>query len=392
MFYGYLNLPFVGYIAYTLIVTHITIAAVTIFLHRCQAHRALTLHPIISHFFRFWLWITTGMETKAWAAIHRKHHAKCETEEDPHSPQIFGLKKVLLEGVELYRKEAQNKETLDRYGAGTPDDWIERKLYTKYSSKGIFLMLAVNLFLLGVPGLTVWAIQMMWIPFFAAGIINGVGHFIGYRNFDCSDASTNISPFGILIGGEELHNNHHTYPTSAKLSVKWWEFDIGWFYIKTLSIFGLAKPKRTAPKVKVLAEKNSVDADTLRDLISNRFQVMTNYTNKVLMPIFNQETNSADKESIGIFKEAKKFLKNSSISNKYDFGKLKIILNNKKHEKFATVFSLREQLQDIWDKTAASQKELIESLQEWCKKAESSRIETLKEFSSYLKSYSLATA
>src|SRR6476659_1412883 len=227
-------------VAYTLVTTHITIAAVTIFLHRSQAHRALDLHPLPSHFFRLWLWLTTGMVTKEWTAIHRKHHAKCETVDDPHSPQILGIAKVLREGSELYRKEAKNLETLERYGHGTPDDWVERNVYSKYSAKGVALMLIINLILFGPIGLTIWAIQMAWAPIMAAGVINGVGHFWGYRNFEAEDASRNIVPWGILIGGEELHNNHHAYATSARLSNKWYEFDIGWMYIRTLEIMGLA--------------------------------------------------------------------------------------------------------------------------------------------------------
>ena len=261
MFNGLVNLPWWGYIVVALVFTHITIAAVTIFLHRGQAHRALDLHPIISHFFRFWLWLSTGMVTKEWAAIHRKHHAACETVDDPHSPQILGIKKVFWEGAELYRKESKNLETIEKYGKGTPDDWIERHVYTPYSARGIALMAAINILLFGPLGLTIWAVQMAWIPVTAAGIINGIGHYWGYRNFSADDASTIISPWGIIIGGEELHNNHHAYPTSAKLSSKWFEFDIGWLYIRTFEILGLATVKRVAPKVKLDLAKTSCDAD-----------------------------------------------------------------------------------------------------------------------------------
>lgn len=234
-------------LAFTLVATHITIASVTIFLHRSQAHRSLDLHPIASHVFRFWLWLTTGMVTKEWVAIHRKHHAKCETEEDPHSPVAHGIKTVLLTGSELYRAEAKNQETLAKYGHNTPDDWMERNVYSRFSWQGVGLMLIINLALFGAIGATVWAVQMLWIPITAAGIINGLGHWWGYRNFEAADASTNISPWGILIGGEELHNNHHTYPTSAKLSVKKYEFDIGWVYIRGLEMLGLAKVRKTPP-------------------------------------------------------------------------------------------------------------------------------------------------
>ena len=232
---GLLDFAWWQIVIYTLVVTHITIAGVTIYLHRCQAHRALDLHPVVSHFFRFWLWFTTGMVTREWAAIHRKHHARCETPDDPHSPQTRGLRKVLLEGSELYREEARNRETIEKFGHGTPDDWIERHLYTPYSYLGVYFTLALCVTLFGAIGLTVFAIQMLWIPITAAGIINGVGHYYGYRNWDCPDASTNVFPWGILIGGEELHNNHHAFASSAKLSAKWYEFDIGWMYIRIMS-------------------------------------------------------------------------------------------------------------------------------------------------------------
>ena len=244
---GILDMPWWGYVIATFAMTHVTIAAVTIYLHRHSAHRALDLHPIVSHFFRFWLWLTTGMVTKEWTAIHRKHHAKVETIEDPHSPIALGIKKVLLEGSELYRAESKNMETMEKYGKGTPDDWIERNLYTRHSWQGVGVMMIIDLVLFGPIGLTIWAIQMLWIPINAAGIINGVGHYWGYRNYTCEDASTNIVPWGILIGGEELHNNHHAYGTSAKFSAKWYEFDLGWLYIRTLETIGLARVRRVAP-------------------------------------------------------------------------------------------------------------------------------------------------
>src|SRR5450830_660655 len=281
MFSGLLDLPWWGYVLTTLALTHITIASVTIFLHRHQAHRALDLHPVASHFFRFWLWLTTGTVTKEWASIHRKHHAKCETSDDPHSPQILGIKKVLLEGAELYRKEARNLETLEKYGRGTPDDWLERNLYSRHSMLGIMLMLAIDVLLFGPIGITIWAVQMIWIPVTAAGIINGIGHYWGYRNYDCADAATNIIPFGILIGGEELHNNHHTYATSAKLSSKWYEIDIGWAYIRILETLRLAKVKKLAPEPKFSHGKSEADFETLQSVIANRYDVMAKYAKSI---------------------------------------------------------------------------------------------------------------
>src|SRR6478735_3204717 len=275
--HGLTPLPWWGYVVVALVLTHITIASVTIFLHRSQAHRGLDLHPVASHFFRFWLWMTTGMVTKEWVAIHRKHHAKVETPDDPHSPQTRGIKTVLLRGAELYRDESKIRETLEKYGHGTPDDWIERNLYTPFSWQGVGLMLVIDLALFGPIGATIWAIQMLWIPITAAGIINGIGHYWGYRNFACNDASTNIVPWGILIGGEELHNNHHAYGTSAKLSSRWYEFDIGWAYIRLLSFFGLATVRKVAPRIKVDRRKAAVDLDTLQAVITHRYAVATAY-------------------------------------------------------------------------------------------------------------------
>jgi len=276
MYTGLLDLPWWGYVVVALVLTHITIASVTIFLHRHQAHRALELHPIPSHFFRFWLWLTTGMVTKEWAAIHRKHHAKCETPEDPHSPQKRGIRKVLWEGAELYRAEANNQETLQRYGHGTPDDWLERNVYRR-SVLGVSIMLVIDVIAFGAVGLTIWAVQMVWIPFWAAGVINGIGHYWGYRNYDCVDASRNISPWGILIGGEELHNNHHSFATSAKLSSKWYEFDIGWMYIRILEMLGLAKAKKVIPTPRFGEAKHVPDFDTLQAIVTHRYDVMTRY-------------------------------------------------------------------------------------------------------------------
>src|SRR5690606_30803490 len=288
MYNGLFDLPWWGYVLVTLVFTHITIASITIFLHRHQAHRALDLHPIPSHFFRFWLWLTTGMVTKEWAAVHRKHHAKCETVDDPHSPQIFGIRKVLGEGAELYKVEAKNQETLDRYGHGTPDDWLERHVYTPHSVAGIASMLIINVILFGPIGLTIWAVQMMWTPVMAAGVINGIGHYWGYRNFRSEDASRNVSPWGILIGGEELHNNHHAYPTSARLSNKWYEFDIGWMYIRILEMIGWAKVKKIAPKLQLNKAKTECDLETLQAVISHRYEVLAKYTQSLKVAFKNE--------------------------------------------------------------------------------------------------------
>jgi len=389
MMYGILDLSWWEYIVVALAFTHITMASVTIFLHRCQAHRALVLHPVISHFFRLWLWLTTGMETKAWAAIHRKHHAKCETEDDPHSPQIFGLPKVMWEGAELYRREAKNLETLERYGQGTPDDWLETHVYTRHSAKGIILMLVINLLLFGIPGLTIWAIQMAWTPFFAAGIINGVGHYWGYRNFECLDAAMNIVPWGILIAGEELHNNHHTYPTSAKLSVKWWEFDIGWLYIRTLMALGLAKVKRVVPKPVIVEGKTQIDADGLQALLANRIQVMTTYTKAVILPLFRQEKANAPSAMQDALKQVKPALTRAEVFVKVE-ERQELERFLEKNQLLGNAYHFGERLKSIWNRTTATQKELLDALQDWCQQAEATGIQKLQDFVHYLRGYTIS--
>ena len=373
---------------YTMVVTHITIASVTIYLHRHQAHRALELHAIPSHFFRFWLWLTTGQVTKEWAAIHRKHHAKCDTEEDPHSPVTRGIKKVFWEGAELYRAESKNLETMAKYGHGTPTDWIERNLYTKYSWLGVVSLLFINFALFGVIGISVWAVQMMWIPVTAAGIINGIGHYWGYRNYDCADAATNIIPFGILIGGEELHNNHHTYATSAKLSTKWYEFDIGWAYIRCLEMLGLAKVKKLAPEPKFSHGKLEADFDTLQSVIANRYDVMAKYAKSI---------KSAWKEELEHLKDKaeleKRFLKSSRKLMQREPGKLADAHHEQLSELFQhsksleTMHHMRVELGAIWERSHFTREQLLQKLQDWCVRAEASGIKSLQEFSMRLRSY-----
>ncbi|HHM05396.1 MAG TPA: acyl-CoA desaturase [Gammaproteobacteria bacterium] len=391
MLNGFVELPWWGYVLVTLGMTHITIASVTIFLHRHQAHRALDLHPAVSHFFRLWLWLTTGMETKAWTAIHRKHHAKCETEDDPHSPQTLGLKKVLLEGAELYRAEAKNAETLAKYGHGTPDDWLERHLYGKHSRYGIVVMFVINLLLFGPLGITIWAIQMIWIPFFAAGIINGVGHYWGYRNFESPDASTNISPWGILIGGEELHNNHHAFPSSAKLSSKPWEFDIGWLYIRTLETVGLARVKKVAPEPVINPSKDAVDTETVRAVLVNRLHVLSNYGKDVVMPVLREELQKADDSCRGLLERAKRPLVKGEDWNS-DESHHRVQAALKRSPALQTVYEYKQALQALWQRSTACQDTLLKQLQDWCKKAEASGIESLQQFARSLRGYTLQSA
>ena len=367
-----------------LVFTHITIASVTIYLHRHSAHRSLDLHPIPSHFFRFWLWLTTGQVTKEWTAVHRKHHAKCEQAEDPHSPHVHGIKTVLLTGAELYRKECKNQETLARFGHGTPDDWIERNLYTRFSWQGVALMLIINLALFGVIGLSVWALQMMWIPITAAGIINGAAHYWGYRNFEAPDASTNISPWGIIIGGEELHNNHHTYPTSAKLSVKPYEFDLGWLYIRILETCGLATVKKTPPKLAFGDIQPVADEKTLEAIIANRYEVMANYARELRLAMKQEIDSLSARPAESVLAAAKRWMHR-------DVEKVPAVVLSQLAQaraalpKVDKMVQMREELRQLWLNTHLNRAQLALDLQAWCKRAEDSGIAALQDFSMRLR-------
>ncbi len=388
---GLLVLPWWGYVAVTLVLTHITIVGVTVFLHRCQSHRALELHAIPSHFFRFWMWLTTGMVTKEFAAIHRKHHAKVETVDDPHSPQILGLKKLLLEGTELYRAESNNQETIDKYGHGTPDDWIERNLYTKYSMYGVALMMIIDLVLFGPIGLTIWAVQMLWIPVMATGVINGIGHYWGYRHFESADAARNIVPWGILIGGEELHNNHHAYATSAKLSNKWYEFDIGWMYIRILEICGLAKVKNQAPKLNFNTAKTECDADTLQAVITHRYDVLAKYGKSVKQMYADEMAKLKLAGAEGVkdmhaMKTVKKWLHlDAADVPEQHRATLSEVLSSRKELFLA--YNMRQELAALWSRSSLTKEQLVTQLQDWCHRAEASGIEALQKFSRRLRAY-----
>jgi len=369
-----------------LVFTHITIASVTIYLHRHSAHRSLDLHPIASHFFRFWLWMTTGMVTKEWSAIHRKHHAKCEHEGDPHSPHIFGIKKVFYEGAELYRAEAKNAETMERYGHNTPNDWIEKHVYTGRSRLGVSLMLIINVSLFGVLGLSVWALQMAWIPITAAGIINGIGHWWGYRNFEAADGSTNVSPWGILIGGEELHNNHHTYPTSAKMSVKPYEFDIGWMYITMLKSVGLASVKKVPPKMAYGAVRPVADEKTLEAIIANRYEVMAGYAREMRAACKHElEALKQRRGDATVLQAARRWLHRDDekvpASVKPQLAQVRA-----EHPVLDKMVTMREELRALWSSTNSTREQLALDLQAWCRRAEESGIAALRDFSIRLRS------
>jgi len=383
--YGLLNLSFWGYVLAGFVMVQITMMAVTLYLHRDQAHRSLDLHPALRHFFRFWIWMTSGMLTREWVAVHRKHHAFCETEGDPHSPQVFGLKKVLLEGAELYRDETANEETLRKYGRGCPDDWMERNVYTRFPYGGIILLIAFDLLLFGVPGIILIATSLVSMPLFAAGVINGVGHHSGYRNFECDDAATNIVPWGLLLGGEELHNNHHAFPTSARFSVRPWEFDIGWLYITVFRALGLAEVKKVAPKPVVAEPAENVDIETLRAVIVNRMHVLRDYTRQVTLPEFRRQ-----KGDDPLWRRAKRLLvRQPALLDEAARERLHSLLE--RNPRLATVYQFRERLRELWSgATNVSNEKLVAQLREWCNEAESSGIKALQEFARTLRGYAIA--
>lgn len=388
---GLLDLSPLGYVLAALLLTHVTIVSVTIYLHRAQAHRAIDLHPVAAHFFRLWLWLTTGMRTIEWVAIHRKHHAHTEGEDDPHSPHQVGIWKVLLEGTELYKAEGRNPETLAKYGHGSPDDWVEHNVYTRLGgSAGIALMGILAFVLFGVIGLTIWAVQMIWIPLWAAGVINGVGHYLGYRNFESPDGSTNIVPLGLLIGGEELHNNHHAFPSSARFSQRWYELDLGWLYIRLLAWLGLAKIKRVAPTPRVDPGKKTVDLETVRAVVVGRMHVMRTYARQVTLPVLKAELARADTHYRQLLARARKALvRDESRIDERTRARRDAAL--RANASLQTVYEYRRRLQQLFFQRGWTQEKLVGALQEWCANAEASGIEALERFAERLRGYRLET-
>ncbi|MBF8659870.1 MULTISPECIES: delta-9 fatty acid desaturase DesA [Pseudomonas] len=385
---GLLDLSAWQLVGITLLMTHVTIVSVTVYLHRYSAHRALELNTGLKHFFRFWLWLTTAQNTREWTAVHRKHHAKCETPDDPHSPVYKGLSTVLRKGAELYREEARNPETLRIYGKNCPDDWVERNLYSRYKLGGIVLMALIDLLLFGTAGITIWAVQMMWIPFWAAGVVNGLGHAVGYRNFECRDAATNLVPWGIVIGGEELHNNHHTYPNSAKLSVRRWEFDMGWAWIRLFCLLRLAKVQRVAPIAHRVAGKASLDMDTAMAILNNRFQIMAQYRKLVIGPLVKQELARVDASVSHHFRRAKRLLsRETSLLEDRHHVRIESMLAHSQALK--TIYEKRLALQQIWARTSANGHDMLAAMKDWVHEAETSGIHALRDFASQLKTYSL---
>jgi stearoyl-CoA desaturase (delta-9 desaturase) len=384
--YGLLGLSFWGYVLVAFVMVQLTMMAVTLYLHRDQAHRSLDLHPALRHFFRLWIWMTSGMLTREWVAVHRKHHAMCEKPGDPHSPVVFGLKCVMTEGAELYREETRNPATLEKYGRGTPSDWLERRVYSRFPWAGIVLMVLLDLLLFGAPGIIIIAVQMAAMPVMAAGVINGLGHHFGYRNFESDDASTNLVPWGLLTGGEELHNNHHAFPSSAKFSVRPWEFDIGWMYIRVFQLFGLAHVRRVAPTPRVhAAPDRTVDIDTLRAVIVNRMHVLREYSRHVTLPVFRSEVraggNTLLRRARGLLVQQPTHLDEASRQ------RLAEVLDHR--PTLATVMEYRERLRELWNGAAQSNEKLLAQLSDWVHEAENSGIKSLQDFAAQVRGYAL---
>jgi stearoyl-CoA desaturase (delta-9 desaturase) len=391
--HGLWDLSFWGYVGVTLLLTHVTIASVTIYLHRHQAHRALSLHPAVAHFFRFWLWLTTGMVTREWVAVHRKHHARCETADDPHSPQVYGIWRVLFGGVWLYRNETHNAATLDNFGRGTPDDWLERHVYDPHRFLGIGITLVLDIVAFGLPGIAIFAVQMLWIPFWAAGVINGVGHYLGYRNFETDDASRNIFPVGILIGGEEFHNNHHAYGSSAKLANKWWELDIGWVYIRLLELLGLADVKKIAPRASFSRPAKVIDVDTLRAVVTNRFHVLKLYGRRVIAPVLLGHADGEPSFPRRQIARVRRLMVREDAHLRDDpHARQWLETALQRNQTLRTVYQFMQQLKTLSRQTTGKNESDLKRLQAWCEAAEASGIRVLRDFAQQLQAYTAQTA
>ena len=324
------------------------------------------------------------MVAREWVAVHRKHHAKTETEEDPHSPVVYGLSNILFRGVEYYR-DAIDEPTLETYGTGCPNDWIERNVYSRFPLVGVSILAVIDLCLFGVVGIVVWALQMIWTPFWAAGVVNGVGHALGYRNFECADNARNICPVGILACGEELHNNHHTYPNSARFSIKAWEFDLGWQYIRLLSLLKLAQPLHTGPVVERIENKSTIDMDTLWAAINDRFRIMAKFGEQVLKPIILAEKKKAGCRKVkGIFRRAHKALCVHE-GNLKDRDRAKIYTVIQTSPVVQRLYNFRLRLNELWAKRTGCSEELLQEFKNWCSDAEAANVRELKSFVADLK-------
>jgi stearoyl-CoA desaturase (Delta-9 desaturase) len=379
--YGVIGLQFWGYVITAFVLVQFTFMAVTLYLHRDATHRSLDLHPVLRQVFRFWLWMSSGMLTSEWVAVHRKHHARCETVDDPHSPVVHGLRKVLLEGAELYKQAAQTPGLIEKYGRGTPDDWIERNLYQRHRALGIVIMVLLDLILFGVPGILIIAVQMLAVPMMAAGVINGLGHHTGYRNFECPDAARNIVPWGVLVGGEELHNNHHAFPSAAKFSIRPYEVDIGWLYIRVLQMLGLAEVRRVAPTLSRTPARTEVDLDTLRAVLINRMHILRNYAKHVTGPMCRNELRLTTGSRL---RAAKQLLVRDSLLLDGD-ARQRLTSLLAASATLRTVYEFRERLTALWSRTHASNEQLLEHLRGWIGDAEAAGLPMLRQFASAMR-------
>jgi stearoyl-CoA desaturase (delta-9 desaturase) len=387
--YGIVELPFWGYALVAFGLIQLMFLGITLYLHRDQSHGGLVLHPVLRHLFRFWLWFSSGTVTRQWVAVHRRHHAYADQPGDPHSPVIFGLKKVVLEGYELYTAAARNPEIVEYYGRGTPDDWLERKLYSRWPAAGIILFITAELVLFGVVGIAMAAIHLAAQPFFAGGVINGIGHRLGYRSFEMPSTATNIVPWGLLIAGEELHNNHHAFPSSARFAVQPWEIDIGWCWIRLFQALGLAEVRRVAPRPNLLPSKSTLDADTAGALFTNRMHVLRDYARRVVRPVCRE---LARREPQGAVPRAAPglLIRHPALLAEEARRMLSDLLA--RYEVLRAVVDFREGLQHAWNSAAANQASGVQQLRDWCARAEASGIRALREFAVGLRDYSAAPA
>ena len=381
--YGLVELPLWGYALVTFLTIQTMFLGVTLYLHRDQSHGGLILHPALRHVFRFWLWFSSGAVTKQWVAVHRRHHALADRQGDPHSPVVFGLRRVVFEGYELYRDAARDPETLRNYGRGTPEDWIERHVYSRHPYLGLVLFSAAHLLLFGVPAIMMLAVHLAAQPFFAGGIINGLGHAVGYRSFEMPTTATNLVPWALLLGGEELHNNHHAFPRSARFSVQRWEIDVGWLWIRLFSALGLAKARWIAPRPHFERRRRDLDADTVNALFVNRMHVLRDYARRVVLPVCRE---LARREGRGVPVIAPKLLiRHPALLAEEARRKLRELLE--RYEVLRRVIEYRDSLQQLWNGTSANQARAVAQLREWCRRAEASGIRALREFALALPAY-----
>jgi stearoyl-CoA desaturase (delta-9 desaturase) len=385
--YGAFRLPWWGYAAFTFAMVELMFLGVTLYLHRDQSHGGLVLHPVLRHFFRFWLWFCSGTVTREWVAVHRRHHTFADRPGDPHSPVVFGLKRVVLEGYELYIAAARDPKILANYGRGTPDDWLERRLYSRFPKLGISLFVLLQLVAFGVPAITMLAVQLIAQPFFAAGIINGLGHRIGYRSFEMPTAATNIVPWGVLIGGEELHNNHHAFPSSPRFAVQWWEIDMGWLFICVFRAFGLARVGSLAPTPNIVRDRADINADTVRALFTNRMHVLRDYRRRVIRPVFRELTKQ-ENASVHARGSAQLLVRHPKLLDERARQQLRELLD--RYEVLRTVIEFRDRMQQLWDETSTSHGRALEQLRDLCTQAEGSSLLALRRFALTLRTYAPA--